>query len=84
MKANRVVLIVAIPILSGCGVAAKVNARNDLEQSKRAHKQCLIEYADDIGKCASQRTAYQTDLQTYEAMSRGIRTGPSISVEQSN
>jgi hypothetical protein len=84
MKSIRLILIITIPFLSACGIQAKVNARNDLEQSKTAYKECLIQHADDANKCAALRTIYQTDLQTYEAMSRGTRTGPSISVEQSN
>jgi len=80
MKAKWFVTVAAIPLLSACGVAAKVSARNDLEQSKAAYKQCLTQHSDDANKCSALRTAYQTDLQTYEAMSRGIRTGPSISV----
>jgi outer membrane biogenesis lipoprotein LolB len=84
MKASRLVLSAAIPLLSACGVAAKVNARNDLEQSKTAYKQCLAQHADDESKCTASRAAYLADLQTYEALSRGIRSAPSVSVEQSN
>jgi hypothetical protein len=81
---KQLLAILCCASLSACGVAAKVNARNDLEQSKAAYKQCLAQYADSPNKCAGLRVAYQTDLQTYEAMSRGIKNGPSISVEQSN
>jgi hypothetical protein len=83
VKSIALALIVA-NFASACGVAAKINARDDLEQSKAAYKQCLIQNAEEPNRCAALRTVYQTDLQTYEAMSRGVRTGPSISVEQSN
>ena len=90
MKARTIVFVAIILTFSACGVAAKngvaakIDARNDLEQSKIAYKQCLNENSNATDKCAAQKEVYRTDLQAYEALSRGIRNGPSISVEQSN
>jgi hypothetical protein len=62
-------------LLSGCGIAAKVNARNDLEQSKAAYKDCLSQHPDDIPACAGLHTAYEADLNTYRAMTAGVQPG---------
>jgi hypothetical protein len=68
--------------LAGCGVAAKVNARNDMEASKAAYKACLAQHPQDVGDCAGPGEAYQADLAAYRATSAGLRPGPTISVEQ--
>lgn len=80
MRLSTYIVAVATSLLvfASCGIAAKVNARNDLEQSKAAYKECLSQHVNETNQCAGQREANQTDLQTYETMSRGIRPGPSV------
>jgi hypothetical protein len=52
-------------LLSGCGIAAKVNARQDMEASKAAYKACLATRAPEA--CEGQRQAYEADLSAYRA-----------------
>jgi hypothetical protein len=68
--------------LAGCGIAATVNARNDMEMSKNAYKACLAEHSQDVGACEAPREAYEAALAAYRATSAGIRPGASITVEQ--
>jgi hypothetical protein len=63
-------------LLSGCGVAAKVNARQDMEASKVAYKACLAQHEQDAAACDGLRRAYEADLSAYRATSAAIRPGP--------
>jgi hypothetical protein len=67
-------------LASGCGIAAKVNARNDLEQSKAEYKECLHQNPQNISACEALRTAYETDLKTFNVMSSGIQQGHNSTV----
>ncbi len=56
-------LILAISILfSGCGIAANIRARNDVENSKAEYKACLKQHPDDLSKCDALKKAYEADL----------------------
>jgi hypothetical protein len=78
---QKIILCTLLPVLlTGCGVAAKVNARNDLEQSKAAYKECLAQHPQDVRACEGLRMSYETDLQTYKAMSSGIQPGSNSTV----
>jgi hypothetical protein len=65
----------------GCGVAAKVQARNDMMQAKSAYTQCLSENSSEPSKCAGLREAYDADLQAYRATSSGLRSGSVLEVQ---
>jgi len=52
-------------LLSGCGIAARVNARHDMEASKAAYKACLATSGPEL--CEAQRLAYEADLSAYRA-----------------
>jgi hypothetical protein len=52
-------------LLSGCGIAAKVNARHDMEASKAAYKACLATSGPEA--CEGQHLAYEADLSAYRA-----------------
>ena len=75
MKRLFIVPVLAV-LLSGCGVAAKVNARHDMEASKVAYKACLAERGQDAAACDGLRQAYEADLSAYRATSAAIRPGP--------
>jgi hypothetical protein len=64
--------------LGGCGIAAKVNARNDVEASKSAYKACLALHPQDVAACEGPREAYEADWAAYRATSAGIRPGATI------
>ena len=76
MKAREMVFLLTVLALSGCGAWAKHNAANDLQESAAVYKECLAQAAGDAAKCATQKEAYETDLETYEAL-RGKRLRPS-------
>ncbi len=57
-------------VLSGCALAARDRARNDLEQSKAAYKECLQQHPDDASACEVLQKIYEADLQALRALSR--------------
>jgi hypothetical protein len=61
--------------LQGCGIADKVDARNQTHRSLAAYKACLIQHAQVMGACEGARLAYEADLKTYRAFSAGIHPG---------
>jgi hypothetical protein len=69
--------------LGGCGIAAKVQARDDMMQAKSAYTQCLSENSSDPSKCAGFKEAYDADLQAYRATSNGLRSGGVLQVQSS-
>ncbi len=81
LSAVAMALALAVGV-TGCGVAAKVNARNDMEQSKSAYKTCLVQNAGDIGRCHGYKLAYDADMRAYRATSAGIRNGYTVDVNE--
>jgi hypothetical protein len=77
-----IILMVFMASSNNCGIAAKVRARKDMENSKAAYKKCLEQYRDDLPKCEAQRRAYEADLKAYRATSKGVNPHGTISVEQ--
>src|SRR5579883_988308 len=79
---NRTIaLAVAALALTGCGVAAKVDARNNMQQSLVAYKQCLAQHPDNARQaCEATKLAYDADMRAYRATSAGIRSGQTIDV----
>ena len=77
-----IILMVAMSFSNGCGITAKVRARDDMEASKAAYKRCLEQNPDNPSKCESLKRAYEADLKAYRETSKGIRSGYSISVDQ--
>jgi hypothetical protein len=74
----RRLLIATVPIvalLSGCGIAAKVQSRNEMMQSAAAYKSCLAQNAANIHACDAAREAYDADMRMYRATSAGIQPG---------
>lgn len=68
MKARTIGLLALILIFFGCGAMEKRNAANELQQSDTNYKECLSQAAGDPAKCATQKEAYEVDLETYEAL----------------
>ena len=69
-------IVPVVAALAGYGVAAKVNARHDMEASKVAYKACLAQYGQNVTACDGPRQAYEADLSAYRATSAGLRSGP--------
>jgi hypothetical protein len=87
MREIRTTLFVTMTLASvtayGCGVAAKVHARDDMMHAKSAYTQCLTENSSDPSKCAGLKEAYDADLQAYRATSSGLRSGSVLEVQSS-
>jgi hypothetical protein len=65
---KRVCLLLAIAVaLSACGLAVRMNARNDMESSKAAYKACLSENPAKVSVCEALRLSYEADLKAYQA-----------------
>jgi len=68
----RVAIFALALALSGCGIAAKIDARNDMEQSKSAYKNCLAANPSNPAACAGLEAAFKADLAAYQATSAGV------------
>jgi hypothetical protein len=82
MKITLVLILTFL--LTSCGIAAKINARNDMTQSKEAYKRCLSQHANDVTACNASKLAYEADLQDFRATSSGVRNGNVTEVEVNN
>jgi hypothetical protein len=68
-------------LLSGCGgIAAKVNARNEMEASKGAYKACLAQHSQDVASCEAARLTFEADMKAYRATSAGILPGTNSTI----
>lgn len=77
----KTIMIALAVMLNGCGVVAKVNARQDMEASKVSYKACLLQHPQDyIGSCEAARISYEVDAGAYRSMSAGIRPGYVVDV----
>jgi hypothetical protein len=81
-KLSMLWVVPVIAALSGCGVAAKVNARNDMQGSKTAYKTCLAQHLEDAAACEGPRQAYEADLSAYRATSAATRQAPVYSTPE--
>jgi hypothetical protein len=62
-------------VLAGCGIAAKVQARDQMMQSEAAYKACLTQKPANPQTCEASRAAFDADMQLYRATSAGIQPG---------
>lgn len=56
--------LLIILVLAGCDVANRVQASNDLMESKRAYKECLAAKSN----CSAEKSAYEADVRAYGAI----------------
>jgi hypothetical protein len=75
-KLSMLWVVPVIAALAGCGVAAKVNARHDMEAAKVAYQACLAQHGQDVAACDALREAYEADLLAYQATSAAVRPEP--------
>jgi hypothetical protein len=71
-------LAVAIA-LAGCGIAARVDARNDYQASAANYKVCLAANAASPQNCDGLRLAMETDERKYNNLSAGLNPGSQTS-----
>ena len=69
-----------LAVLSGCGIAAKVEARSGMQQSLAAYKACLAQNPQNVQACEGAKLAYDADMKAYRATSSGIQRGYSSTV----
>ena len=74
-RVGHLPIVLSFLALSGCGIEAKIDARNDMQQSKLNYKNCLANNPSDPKACESTRLAYEADIRAYKAMSAGIQPG---------
>jgi hypothetical protein len=68
-------VLIAPIALAGCGIAAKVDARNNMQSSLTVYRSCLQQHAQAPEYCEGPRLAYEADMQAYRATSAGIMPG---------
>jgi len=73
-----IAIILMAAIVSGCAIAAKFNALEDMERSRAAYKRCLEQNPANPEKCAGLKQAYEADLRAYRETSKALRTGGAI------
>jgi hypothetical protein len=74
-------LLVSTGLLASCGIAAKVQSRNDMMDSKTKYKACLERNSANPDQCKGLRLAYEADMKAYKATSAGIRQGYTKTVD---
>jgi hypothetical protein len=62
-------------LLSGCGIAARVDARNEYQASAANYKACLAANPAAPQNCESLRLAMETDERKYNNLSSGLNPG---------
>lgn len=65
-------------LLSGCGLAARMQDRSNTEASLAAYKSCLAANPRDIAACDGAKLAYEADLRVYRPgvnNTLNVRTG---------
>jgi hypothetical protein len=62
-------------LLAGCGLAARVDARNDYQTSAANYKGCLTANPASPQNCEGLRLAMETDERKYNDFSAGLNPG---------
>ena len=62
-------------MLSGCGLAARVDARNEYQTSSANYKACLSANPSAPQNCEGLRLAMETDERKFNNLSAGLAPG---------
>jgi len=73
------ILVVCCGALAGCGLAAKVESRNDYQASASNYKSCLTANPATPQNCEGLRLAMETDERKYNNLSAGTNPGSQTS-----
>lgn len=68
----RIVAVLLLSILTGCAIAAKINAREDYEASTANYKQCLAANVATPQRCEALRLAMEADERKFNGMTAGV------------
>jgi hypothetical protein len=71
---TRLVVLLALP-LAGCGLTAKIDARQDYQTSEAQYKACLTSNPATPQKCEGFRLAMEADERKYTNLSAGTNPG---------
>jgi len=72
----RVFIVIGFGLLvSSCGIAARVDARNEYRDSAEKYKQCLAANPGSPQQCDGLRLAMETDERKYNNLSAGLEPG---------
>jgi len=71
----RILVILSALFLSGCGIAAKVDARKEYQDSAGQYKACLVANPAAPQNCEGLRLAMETDERKFNNLSAGINPG---------
>lgn len=70
---TRILMAVCLAgTLGGCGVAARIDARQDYQQSADAYKRCLAANPATPRNCEGLRLAMEADERKYTNLSAGL------------
>lgn len=76
---RRLIPLLLIMPLTGCGIVAKVGARDDYQSSETQYKSCLQANASAPQNCEGYRLAMEADERKFQNMSAGASPGGSRS-----
>lgn len=68
-------ILLACLSLAGCGVAARMDARNDYQASEAQYKTCLSANPSAPQNCEGLRLAMEADERKYNNFSAGLNPG---------
>jgi hypothetical protein len=71
---KKLIFLLALP-LAGCGLAAKVESRQDYQASEAQYKACLTANPATPQNCEGLRLAMEADERKYNNLSAGINPG---------
>lgn len=69
---RKVILLALITPLCGCGVSARVDARNDYNAAAANYKACLSANTAAPQNCEALRLAMEVDERRYNNLSAGL------------
>jgi hypothetical protein len=72
---NKLVLLLAAVPLAGCGITAKIDARQDYQTSEAQYKACLSANPAAPQNCEGFRLAMEADERKYTNLSAGTNPG---------
>lgn len=75
----RILLILPVLTLAGCGIAAKVDARQNYQQSLSAYKECAAAAGANLAPCEGKRVVMEADARAFGEMSNGLRENGGLS-----
>jgi len=65
--------------LAGCGLAAKVDARQNYQKSLADYRACLEANSANVSACEGKRLIMETDERAFNNMAAGVQGGNTTS-----